>query len=1095
MKQIISQFIKFALAVVLSFYAMAASAQTIVKIPKTGEQTYNITDVSTTYYVRDPSSQTSGQYAGYYDNNSKGYLLLTAPEGYVMEVWGSAYIFQWSKMQDHLDIFDGSTTEADCLGQFWCNSETATYPVLVSARSTSNQLLFYFYADGSGYDKGFNLKVRLIGTRPVDALIITVPDQTYTGSALTPVTVKDGETTLVENTDYTVTYTDNINVGTATATITGIGNYQGSVEKQFKIVNGEIKTLTLSSTTNNDAAIAAAADNGSWCYVTLSDHILYADGDWNTLTLPFSLTEEQVSTLQQVASITLKQLNGATSGFDDDGKLTLNFEDATTIEAGKPYIVKLVNTPDLIIHNKSDWDKFADDVNSGNTYEGKLVMLADNFDNSNDPVTTMVGTGSSKLFKGTFDGNGRKLTVNYNSTAEYVAPFSWVGGATIRNLQVAGIMTSSDLKMGGFVGILWGDVNIENCISSAVITTNYTTGNSSSGGNAGFVAFGDYDDINISNCLFNGQLLSGKEGTLGGNGGFIGYASVCQGDIKNCLFAPSANITMNTTSSKTFVRRSSGRKIPTVTNSYYTMSFGEEQGTDASSMSASALVSALGSSKWEVVSGKAVPKMNTVVFPTIDVAIPTTDLVTINATASTVASSDGKVSFVGTYSPFTNTDGLLFDTHNSNNRAFHAALSGTRDGYTVVGWFTDANLTKPATSIPFGTDGSVTLYAKWAKQLTNTDITVADIAAQTYTGSAITPTVTVKDGNKTLTLGTDYTITLPDGGCINATDYTVTITGKGNYSGKVEKTFTIAPKVTTLGALTLSEYGNRTIATLQGEFVSMLDIVAKIEVDELTFHRTFKAGVPATIMLPFDFTPDNKIGNFYTLASVAPDSKGVWTATMSQPITGTIQANTPYIFKANSNLTKLTFANGDDGISLKSTKTINDNTNGDWTLHGVYEKTFLDDPNQVNYGFAGQASDDDGISISVGQFIRAGEGVWADPMRCYLTYNGSDARLAKAALDLPDRIRVVFPDEVEQPDNGEIVTPVSEISSESGVKVWSFNSTIFIEAQPDMDYTIVDLTGRTIKTGVTHSTREEITLSATGIVIVKIANNIYKLSM
>ena len=114
-------------------------------------------------------------------------------------------------------------------------------------------------------------------------------------------------------------------------------------------------------------------------------------------------------------------------------------------------------------------------------------------------------------------------------------------------------------------------------------------------------------------------------------------------------------------------------------------------------------------------------------------------------------------------------------------------------------------------------------------------------------------------------------------------------------------------------------------------------------------------------------------------------------------------------------------------------------------------------------------------------------------MRCYLTYNGSDARLAKAALDLPDRIRVVFPDEVEQPDNGEIVTPVSEISSESGVKVWSFDGTVYIEAQPDMDYTIVDLTGRTVKKGVTHSTHEEVNLNAKGIVIVKIGNKTFKL--
>ena len=36
--------------------------------------------------------------------------------------------------------------------------------------------------------------------------------------------------------DYTIAYTNNINVGTATATITGVGNYVGSIDFQFKIV-------------------------------------------------------------------------------------------------------------------------------------------------------------------------------------------------------------------------------------------------------------------------------------------------------------------------------------------------------------------------------------------------------------------------------------------------------------------------------------------------------------------------------------------------------------------------------------------------------------------------------------------------------------------------------------------------------------------------------------------------------------------------------------------------------------------------------------------------------------------------------------------
>lgn len=38
--------------------------------------------------------------------------------------------------------------------------------------------------------------------------------------------------------DYTISYTDNVNVGTATATITGQGNYQGTLTQTFSIVRG-----------------------------------------------------------------------------------------------------------------------------------------------------------------------------------------------------------------------------------------------------------------------------------------------------------------------------------------------------------------------------------------------------------------------------------------------------------------------------------------------------------------------------------------------------------------------------------------------------------------------------------------------------------------------------------------------------------------------------------------------------------------------------------------------------------------------------------------------------------------------------------------
>jgi hypothetical protein len=67
----------------------------------------------------------------------------------------------------------------------------------------------------------------------------------------------------------------------------------------------------------------------------LSGRTLYADGLWNTLCLPFALSLDEIYT--NFGSCTLKTLESSSFA---NGVLTLNFTDATTIEAGKPYLIK-----------------------------------------------------------------------------------------------------------------------------------------------------------------------------------------------------------------------------------------------------------------------------------------------------------------------------------------------------------------------------------------------------------------------------------------------------------------------------------------------------------------------------------------------------------------------------------------------------------------------------------------------------------------------------------------------------------------------------------------------------------------------------------
>ena len=75
-------------------------------------------------------------------------------------------------------------------------------------------------------------------------VIAKLPDQIYTGVAFTPeLVIKDGNKALLKNMDYTLTYANNVNVGIATVTIIGKGNYQGTTTVMFQITPKSINTV------------------------------------------------------------------------------------------------------------------------------------------------------------------------------------------------------------------------------------------------------------------------------------------------------------------------------------------------------------------------------------------------------------------------------------------------------------------------------------------------------------------------------------------------------------------------------------------------------------------------------------------------------------------------------------------------------------------------------------------------------------------------------------------------------------------------------------------------------------------------------------
>ena len=126
--------------------------------------------------------------------------------------------------------------------------------------------------------------------------------------------------------------------------LTGGGDFPSLLEIGFQT---PLAKITLADDADNSDAISAAAESGKLYDVTLSGRTLYKDGRWNTLCLPFDVTISG-SPLDgdgvDVRTLSSSEFNNS------DGTLTLDFTPAsgggavTTIEAGKPYIIKWANT-------------------------------------------------------------------------------------------------------------------------------------------------------------------------------------------------------------------------------------------------------------------------------------------------------------------------------------------------------------------------------------------------------------------------------------------------------------------------------------------------------------------------------------------------------------------------------------------------------------------------------------------------------------------------------------------------------------------------------------------------------------------------------
>jgi len=165
-----------------------------VNMPKTDQRDFTIPDGTTSFKVYDNSGKDGSYFTG---NNGK--LLLTAPEGYMMNVSGYVKLYYSSDDQDYLDIYDGNSTSATSLGRFKDtsgNNNTFTQ-TSVSAMSSTNQMLLHFVTNDYGYAPvgGVYLTVTLV-PKEYSITYSGVEDATFETANPTTYTIESAAITL-----------------------------------------------------------------------------------------------------------------------------------------------------------------------------------------------------------------------------------------------------------------------------------------------------------------------------------------------------------------------------------------------------------------------------------------------------------------------------------------------------------------------------------------------------------------------------------------------------------------------------------------------------------------------------------------------------------------------------------------------------------------------------------------------------------------------------------------------------------------------------------------------------------------------------------
>ena len=592
--------------------------------------------------------------------------------------------------------------------------------------------------------------------------------------------VEDTKTkaTLKEGTDYELSYSEDVvNAGTVTVTITGIGNYEGTVDTSYEITKRHV-TLTSadaekvydgSALTNDTVAVGGdkfAKKEGATYNVTGMQ--IEKGSSKNTFT--YTLNEGTLAGNYDIETFegTLK-----VTAFENEVVVTIKGNKDTATYDGNPHSVEGYVITDISNKlYKADYIGFtgkakAEGIAAGTYHMNLTAQQFSNTSASFDNVTFVVEDGTLTISPKSITPDGPDTPEEKKTGITVTAPEgSKYDGEEHKNKPtVTDTKTDRTLVEGTDYELSYS----KDVINAGTVTVT-VTGKGNYEGN--FEVTYEITKRNVTltsgsaSKIYDKKALTKDEVTVSDDG-----------------FVKDEGATYNVTGSRTKVGTSKNKftyelKSNTKASNYnIEVKFGD---LIVTTQDGEVVVTITGHSDTVEYDGNE-KSVNGYDVSITEGSTYTTDDFTFNGTAEA--------------------KGIKAGTYPMNLAADQ--FTNTNDNYTQVTFIV--------------TDGSLTITPKSIVPTDDNGITVEKPADTTYNGSEQRNKPVVKDSKTKATLveGTDYTLAYTD--ATNAGTVTVTITGIGNYNGTVDTSYEIKPKEYTVTTNTASKVYDGTALTASGK--------------------------------------------------------------------------------------------------------------------------------------------------------------------------------------------------------------------------------------------------------------------------------------